>query len=273
MDLFWATLIVIVASTASIGLLLLIRHRAPHGGHFGDTSRASGVFTILATFFAVLFAFVVLFAFTNYSNSASSAEVEAQVVVQQFETAQLLPESVGPRLSGQLVCYARSVVHQEWPKMQRGETLTINDWDSDLFITLEGIEPQAPAEQAAYAKWLDQRSDREEARQERALGEEGVIPDPLWFILALSAVIVWAFAFLFADRAEGPVVQSALVGAVTAMLVAGLLVVRFLDYPYNPGSGSLQPTAMVEALRHIDETAQELGVEIPELCDADGRPT
>ena len=71
--------------------LLLVRRWSPHGGHFGDTSRASGVFTILATFFAVLFAFVVLFAFESYDNSSSNAELEAQVVTQQFETAQLLP--------------------------------------------------------------------------------------------------------------------------------------------------------------------------------------
>jgi hypothetical protein len=272
-NLLWATIIVIAASSASIGVLLLVRRWSPHGGHFGDTSRASGVFTILATFFAVLFAFVVLFAFTNYSNSASTAEVEAQVVVQQFETAQLLPAAEAPLLAAQLSCYARSVIHQEWPQMQRGETLSINDWDTELFTTIERVDPQTPAEQAAFAKWLDQRSDREQARQERALGEEGVIPAPLWFILALSAVIVWGFAFLFADRAEGAAVQAALVGAVTAMLVAGLLVVRFLDHPYNPGSGSLQPTAMTEALRHLDETAARLEIALPPLCDDEGRPT
>jgi hypothetical protein len=271
-NLTWATAIVLAASAASVGVLLLIRRWSPHGGHFGDTSRASGVFTILATFFAVLFAFVVLFAFTNYSNSAASAELEAQVVLQQFETAQLLPAADTSQLGAQLRCYARSVIHQEWPQMQRGESLPINEWDGELFATLEQVEPVTAVEQAAFAKWLDQRSEREQARQERELGEEGVIPAPLWFILALSAVIVWAFAFLFADRAEGALVQGALVGAVTAMLVAGLLVVRFLDHPYNPGSGSLQPDAMRESLQHIDETSERLEIELPTLCADDGRP-
>ncbi len=270
MNLFWATVIVIVASAASIVALLIVRRWSPHGGHFGDTSRASGVFTILATFFAVLFAFVVLFAFESYDNSSSNAELEAQIVTQQFETAQLLPAAEREELSAELQCYARSVVYQDWPQMRQGHTLGINSWDSKLFLTLKDVDPVTPAEQAAYAKWLDQRSDREEARQERSLGEEGVIPTPLWFVLMLSAAVVWGFVFLFADRGEGAFVQAVLVGAVTAMLVSGLLVVRFLDYPYSPGSGSLKPTAMEETLVHMDETISALGLELPTLCDANG---
>ena len=80
------------------------------------------MFTILATFFAVLFAFVVLFAFESYDNSSSNAEVEAQVVTQQFETAQLLPAAEREELSAELQCYARSVVYQDWPQMAQGQT-------------------------------------------------------------------------------------------------------------------------------------------------------
>ena len=90
MNILLSTLIVVGASAAAVGALLMVRRWSPHGGHFGDTGRAVGVFTILATSFAVLFAFVVFFAFGSYDKSSSSAEIEAQVTMQQFETAQLL---------------------------------------------------------------------------------------------------------------------------------------------------------------------------------------
>ena len=50
-------------------------------------------------------------------------------MTQQFETAQFLPVAARGRLSGELVCYARTVVHQEWPLMVAG-TLgdAINPW-------------------------------------------------------------------------------------------------------------------------------------------------
>ena len=54
----------------------------------------------------------------------------------------------------------------------------LNPWAGKLFQTIRSIDPQTSVEQAAYAKWLDQRSAREEARQARIHGAEGVIPTP-----------------------------------------------------------------------------------------------
>lgn len=273
MNIALSVLIVIGTSAASVVALLLVRRWSPTGGHFGDTGRAVGVFTILATSFAVLFAFVVFFAFGTYDRSGTSAEVEAQVTTQQFETAQLLPQKDGPILSAQLRCYARSVVDQEWPAMADGKVLGLNEWDTDLLLSIEKVRPTTPDEQAAYAKWLDQRSEREQARDERTLGEEGVIPIPLWFVLIISGGIVWAFVFLFADSGEGAVVQSVLIGSVTAMLVAGLLLVIFLDHPYSRGSGGLKPTAMEQSLHQMDNLATQLDVVMPEICDEQGNRT
>lgn len=271
MNLWWSSLIVLASSAASIAALLLVRRFSPHGGHFGDTNRAVGVFTILATSFSVLFAFVVFFAFGSYDRSVNSAEVEAQVTTQQFETAQLFAEKDSSILSSQLRCYARSVVFQEWLAMQRGQILRSNEWDVDLLITIEKVRPTSTDEQAAFEKWLDLRSDRERAREERALGEQGVIPAPLWFVILISGGIVWAFVFLFADKGEGAVMQSMLIGSVTAILVAGLLLIIFLDQPYNPGSGSLKPTAMEETLTQIDSLSKSMEITMPELCDEKGK--
>jgi hypothetical protein len=264
--------IVVGCSAAAVGVLLLVRHRSPHGGHFGDTSRASGVFSILATSFAVLFAFVVFFAFGSFDRSSASAETEAQVAAQQFETAKLLPESVAPELQAELRCYARSVVAQEWPAMARGEVLGLNRWDTALFVSIEKVATTNANEDAAYAEWLDQRSQREEARNERTLGEEGVIPAPLWFVMLIGGGIVWGFVFLFADRGEGAIVQSVLIGTVTAMLVSGLLLILFLDQPYQRGAGSLKSTAMEQSLVHMDELTRTLQLDLPDVCDEQGNP-
>ena len=70
-----------------------------------------------------------------------------------------------------------------------------------MFATLRTTEPRSAAEQAAYGKWLDQRTDREDARADRTHGAEGVIPDPLWIVLFLSAGIIFVFMLFFADSA------------------------------------------------------------------------
>ena len=271
MSLWWAGAIVVIAVAVAVGALLAIRHFSPHGGHFGDTSRAAGVFSILATSFAVLFAFVVFLAFTAYDKTRTGAETEANTVTQQFETAQLLPPDASPQLSSELVCYARSVVHQEWPQMVSGNAPTFNPWAVPLFGTLKTIDPTTPAQQAAYAEWLTQTSQREQARQDRVHGAQGVIPAPLWFVLLISGGIVLAFVFFFADRGEGAVIQAVQVGAVMAMLTASLLVVRFLDHPYHPGSGSIKPTAMEQSLGKLDLAIKTLHLNLPTRCDDAGQ--
>ena len=89
--------------------MLLVRRTAPDGSYFNDGDRAAGVFGVLATGFSVLLGFVVFLAFTSYDAARAGAETEATVVAQQVETAQLFPPDVADQLSGELVCYARSV--------------------------------------------------------------------------------------------------------------------------------------------------------------------
>ena len=64
--------------------MLFVRRTAPEGSYFEDGDRASGVFGVLATGFAIFAGFVIFLAFTSYDQSRSGAEAEALVVVQQY---------------------------------------------------------------------------------------------------------------------------------------------------------------------------------------------
>ena len=91
MSLLWAGLVVAAVTAVAITAMLLVRRRAPAGSYFEDGDRAAGVFGVLATGFAVLLGFVVFLAFESFDTSRSGAETEAQIVREQFETAQLFP--------------------------------------------------------------------------------------------------------------------------------------------------------------------------------------
>src|SRR6478672_10639460 len=158
MNLVWAGLVVVVATALAITAMLLVRRRAPAGSRFEDGDRAAGVFGVLATGFAVLLGFVVFLAFESFDTSRSGAISEAQIIAEEFETAQLMPDAVRGRFSGELVCYARSVVHQEWPQLESGTLANgHNPWGIAMFQTLKTVAPHSATEQAAFSKWLDQR--------------------------------------------------------------------------------------------------------------------
>jgi hypothetical protein len=271
-SLLWAGLVVAAVMAVTITAMLLVRRRAPAGSYFEDGDRAAGVFGVLATGFAVLLGFVVFLAFESFDTSRSGAETEAQVVREQFETAQLFPNAVRGRLSGELVCYARTVIRGEWPKMQAG-TLgdTVNPWTLAMFRITKTVEPQSAREQAAYAKWLDQRTDRETARADRTHGAEGVIPLPLWIVLFLSAAIIFVFMLFFADSAERAVVQATMMGGVAIVITSTLLLLWFLNHPYHSGPGGLRPVAMERAIQILDQEAPVIGVKLMIPCDARGR--
>jgi hypothetical protein len=64
-----------------------------------------------------------------------------------------------------------------------------------------------------------------------------------------------------------------MIGAVTAIFVASLLFVHFLDHPYENTYGSIKPVDMTRTLEvmNADQTASGRNIRVP--CDARGKAT
>ena len=268
-----ALLIIGVATAVAVAAMLLVRRRAPEGSFFADGDRAAGGFGVLATGFSVLLGFIVFLAFTSYDDSRSGAEAEAISVREQFELAQFLPAGVRVELSNELVCYARSIVYVEWPALEAGtEGDVANPWTLALFRTLKTTDPTTNAQQSAYDQFLDHTADREQGRSDRIHGAVGIIPEPLWFVLLFISVVIFAYALFFADSGERAKSQAMLMGSVTAVITAMLLLIQFLDDPYRDDVGGLQPVAMERTLRILDQEGSLTGEAGRLPCDAEGKP-
>jgi Protein of unknown function (DUF4239) len=271
MNVLLGFLVVAGVTALAVGAMLAVRRRAPEGSYFTDGDRASGVFGVLATGFSVLLGFIVFLAFTSYDQSRTGAEAEALVVVQQIETAQFFPLPAREELTGELICYARSVVNQEWPRMEAGtQGDAINPWGVALFRTLETVQPRTASEQSSYDKWLEQTSTREEARLDRIHGAVGVIPTPLWIVFFFISAVIFVYMLFFADSGEGAVTQALLMGAVTSVITVMLLLLHFLDSPFQTGIGGLRPVAMERSMRIADEALTATGTDVRVPCDAEG---
>jgi hypothetical protein len=271
MNLVWGVLITAAVAALAVTAMLLVRRKAPEGGYFADGDRAAGVFGVLATGFSVLLGFIVFLAFTSYDQSRSGAETEALTVVQQVETAQFFPSSVSGELTGELICYGRSVANNEWDRMRAG-TLgdSLNPWGVELFRTLKTVQPKTASEQSAYDKWLEQTSTREQARQDRVHGAVGVIPTSLWIVLFFIASVIFVYTLFFADSGERAVVQGLLIGSVVTVIVTLLLLLRSLDNPFHGGVGGLQPVAMNRSLRLMDQVLPNLDAKVRVPCTPEG---
>ena len=274
MNIVWAGLIVTATTALAVVAMLAVRRQAPEGGYYADSDRAAGIFGVLATGFSVLLGFLIFLGFESYDASRVGAETEALTVAQQIQTAQLLPDEVGGQLTGELVCYAREVIHGEWARMEDG-TLDddINPWGAAMFGTLRDVELGTAPEEAAYGKWLDQTSAREEARQHRIHGAQGLMPSPLWIALFFISVVVLIYVLGFADSGERGWVQGLYIGSVVGVITTMLLLLAFLDDPFHGGVGGLQPSAMERTEVLIDQSLAVIGGTVTIPCDDQGIPT
>jgi hypothetical protein len=263
-----AFLLVAACVAAAVGGMMLARRFAPPGGVFTDSDRAAGVFGVMGTSFAVLLAFVIFLAFGTYDRAKDKASVEAVAVSQLFRTARLFPSS-GRRLEGELVCYGRAVVHQEWPAMRdEHASPAVEHWLNALEDTVDAVEPRDARQRIALSHWFDEASDRREGRRGRLDEATPFVPTPVWLLLGLGGLLLVVYMWFYADPAEPRAAQAVMVGAITAIVASGIVIVWFLDHPYEDVSGSLQPVAMRESLAQMAPIVARRRVVLP--CAARG---
>jgi hypothetical protein len=74
----------------------------------------------------------------------------------------------------------------------------------------------------------------------------------------------------FRGSCGAAVTQAAMVAAVAIIVVSGLVLVRFLDKPYEGKSGSIQPTAMERTLAQMEREHRERGQAVIRCADFAG---
>ena len=135
------------------------------------------------------------------------------------------------------------------------------------------LSPRAGREAIAYGHWFDQDAERREGRRGRLAEAQPFVPPLLWLVLGLGAGLVVGYMLMFADPREHFGVQAMMSGAVTAIVVSGLLIVGFLDTPYDDRSGSIRPTEMERTLKLIEQTRAPSLAALQIPCDVMGRTT
>ncbi len=263
-------LILIVSVVVAVVSMLLVRSRAPVGGFFTDSDRAAGIFGVTGTGFAVFLAFVIFLSFESYDRARESASIEAVATTELFRIVQLYPDEPRVQLHGQLVCYARSVINHEWEAMrEQRESPIVQSWIVRLERTIEGIEIRNQKQGIAYGQWFERASDRREGRRGRLAEAFPYVPSVVWAALILGGLLLLIYVCFFADRGERWFVQALMMATVTAMVVTGLLLVRFLDRPYQR-SGGIKPRAMRTTLAIMERENERLGPQGSIPCDESG---
>jgi len=265
--------VIVVSAVVMTAIMLLLRKHAPPGGRFADSDRASGVFGFLGAGFVILLGFIIFLSFGTYESAATRADAEAAAVVSQFRAAADFGGDRAEVAQGDLVCYARSVIAQEWPALSRGERSPVTE---DWAVALDDVgveeQPATSPEVQPVKAWWAATNERNSGRSGRMLVAEGQIPTLLWALLVIGAILVVGWILLYADPEEGWLAQASMMGGVTVLVVAALLAVQVLAVPFAGESGSIDTGSMEYALVQMDQFAKAEGVPVEAPCDAVGVP-
>ena len=267
----WTTaLLVIVPTALFVGIVVVLHHYfAPEGGLLRSMEDAGEIFSTVGTGLAVLIAFLIVAAFGHYQSARDTVGQEAVAVQQQYVMATYFDEADSNALQGEVICYARAVVDDEWPAMQASsESDRVQGWVDAMDDSMREAQVGDQKQVEALAHWFDVSNDRQEARRARLAESKPFVPDFLWAALILISFVVLGYQLLMIDPKVRVVGQAYSMAAMAITVFAALAVVFMVDRPFNDRGAEISHIRLDHAIALMSRTAP------PTLpCTADGTPT
>src|SRR5919112_253820 len=151
----------------------------------------------------------------------NNSESEAHELAGIYFLASRLPEPERTNVQDLARRYARVVVEEEWPLMERGKTSPrANSLIRQLRLKLLQFDPRTRGEQVLYEGGLAQVHDAVDARRSRLLEVREGIPNLLWVVLVVGGVLTVSFTYLFGLKSN---LAHALMGAALTPLICAIL--------------------------------------------------
>jgi Protein of unknown function (DUF4239) len=200
----------------------------------------------LGVAYAVLLAFVVIAVWQDYKTAQTNAESEAHELAGIYFVASRLPEPQSTRIQELVRTYARVVVEEEWPMMERGQTSPRADsLLRRLTLKILEFDPHTKGEQVLYELEQTQLHDAADARRSRLLEVREGIPALLWVVLVVGGVITVCFTYLFGLKSN--VAHSLMVAALTLVICGILFTIGEFNDPFS-GVVEIRPDSFKEVL-------------------------
>ena len=242
----YVILTVFVPVLVAVAGLVLVQRLVPPERRVGQNDVAGFIFAVLGVAYAVLLAFVVIAVWEEYKTAQTNVESEAHELAGVYFVASRLPEPDRTRIQDLARTYARVVVEEEWPMMERGQTSPRADsLLRQLTLKILEFDPRTKGEQVLYELEQTQLHDAADARRSRLLEVREGIPDLLWVVLVVGGVITVSFTYLFGLKSN--LAHALMVAALTLVICGILFTIGEFNYPFS-GVVEIRPDAFKEVL-------------------------
>jgi Protein of unknown function (DUF4239) len=125
---------------------------------------------------------------------------------------------------------------------------------TNLWQTIQIVEPRTPAEVNWHATMLQSLTSVSDYRRDRLADNRTVLPPVLWIVILSGGVINVGYTYLFGVQSLSA--HLLITTALTAMTGLLLLVILILDNPFA-GSLRVEPEPFVQLLQRMDQVVQQ----------------
>src|SRR5215212_9381666 len=230
--------------------LMLVQRVVPIEVRSQHNEVAGFIYAVLGVVYAVLLGLMVVAVWEEWNAAAETADEEASSLAEIFWLADRMPESEGHHIQELARSYARVVVNEEWPLMERAKS-SPRAWDllDDIRGTLQNFDPSTPEERIVYEQSLERMRDLADARRDRLLEAEQGLPAILWVVLITGGIVVVGFTYLFG--LDSNAIHLLMVASLALVIALVLFTVAALNYPFK-GDITIGPDAMEHVLGRFE---------------------
>ena len=204
--------------------------------------------TFVGAAYGLLLGLLVVFAVGHYTDVRHEAQAEASTLVALQDTVRVYPPETSDPVRHDVVCYMRSIVHDEWPSMERGKdtaarrTLRFGD---RVRADVRNLPIDDQKEGSAYGRANSLITDASQSRQRLLFFTEPRIPAALWVVIYVGAFLV--ILLLVGHYATRPAGRVAALGSVAVLMTVVVSVLATLDQPFGVGA-RVEPDEMRQAI-------------------------
>ena len=232
--------------------LLLVRRLVPLPIRESANAVTGIIYGATYVLYGITLAFSLYLGNQEANEARETVEREAGSLEGLFEIAEQLPQPQRDRIQELTESYARVVVEEEWPLMERGaksqESPQAEAHIDELQKSVVEYEPNSSAEQALYSQGITLAFDIEDEREIRLLHSRQDSHRLLWHVLVSGGVITVLLSYFFGSKVVW--LQGLSIAALTTVVVLLLSATYQLQAPFS-GSVRIEPEAFEEVLDDI----------------------
>ena len=245
-------LLLCISMLLAAGGLILVRRLVPIAVRRQHNDVAGFIYAVLGVVYAVLLGLMVVAVWEEWNTALRTVDDEANALAEIFWIADRMPNSEGNHIQELIRSYARVVVNEEWPLMERKKSSS-RAWNllDEIRSSLQGVDPSTPAQQVLYEQGFERMRDLADARRDRLLEAKHGLPAILWVVLIVGGIVVVSFTYLFG--LDSTLIHVLMVAALALIISLVLFTVAALNFPFK-GDITIGPEAMEQVLHMFEKS-------------------